>query len=67
MRLMHTIAAALRSAARLPLELEPADEAEQAAWESYRSSWEMDPAPDPRSVFLAGLRAGQSMREPEVR
>lgn len=65
MRLTHKIAAALRSAARLPLELEPADKSEQAAWEAYRSSWEMDPVPDPRSVFLAGLRAGQSMRKPE--
>ena len=35
---------------------------EEAAWREYHSSWEMDPPPEPREVFLAGYRAGREQQ-----
>lgn len=43
------------------MEAVPTDHTEESAWQDYHSAWEFDPPPDPRSVFLAGLRAGRSM------
>jgi hypothetical protein len=37
--------------------------AEEAAWSEYHSTWEMDPPPEPRDVFLAGYRAGQEQQQ----
>jgi len=44
---------------RVPLERDAMTETEEAAWSEYHSTWEMDPPPEPRAVFLAGYRAGK--------
>jgi hypothetical protein len=62
MRLVSKVAAAIAGALRVPFQAVPENDDEEAAWEAYRSGWEMDPPPDPRSVFLAGYRAGQARR-----
>lgn len=35
----------------------------EQAWKDYQLRWEMDPPPDPRAVFLAGVEAGRKMRD----
>lgn len=62
MRLVREILAAVVGVMRLPNEGTPETQAEEKAWAEYHSGWEMDPPPDPRSVYLAGYRAGREER-----
>lgn len=61
MRLLRGILTAIGGGMRSPMEAAPTDHTEESAWQEYHSAWEFDPPPDPRSVFLAGLRAGRSI------
>lgn len=59
MRLIRELLAAVFGGLRLPLERSAATSAEETAWCEYQASWEMDPPPEPRAVFLAGYRAAR--------
>jgi hypothetical protein len=63
MRLAKRFLAVVAAAVRPPMQTRPLDSAEEREWKQYQSAWEMDPAPDPRSVFLAGYRAGSRRRD----
>lgn len=56
MGLIQRFLAAMTGEVKYTVEGGPATEAEEAAWLDYQQSWEMDPPPSPRAVFLAGLR-----------
>ncbi|MDR7271215.1 hypothetical protein J2X20_003883 [Pelomonas saccharophila] len=63
MRLMREMLAAVFGGLKVPLERGAMTEAEEAAWSDYHSTWEMDPPPEPRAVFLAGYRAGKDREQ----
>ncbi len=63
MRLIKEAIAVMFGGSKLPKGDAAPKDAEEAAWSEYHSSWEMDPPPDPRAVFLAGYRAGQDQQQ----
>lgn len=62
MRLIREVLAAVFGGLKPPFERGAATDAEEAAWSEYHASWEMDPPPEPRAVFLAGYRAGREQQ-----
>lgn len=63
MGVIREVIAALFGGRELAGDVAAPKEAEEAAWSEYHSSWEMDPPPEPRAVFLAGYRAAQDQRQ----